>query len=522
MLGIQRNGSVVVVEHFTPADPSSRLTWSTPTEFPSDWSIHRPRVVEILQVTSADGKPLNYTRHQRPTRLELDIDTAGVPEVRLVYSVKNALEYSADHARLVWNPGEGWRGDAGHVTLFVQVPPEAAESFSAQAYLHGKGIFPARESSAGPDRVWFAIPDLHRADNLAVDVSLAPGFVLEPPPAQRFDWFIRSNTVVLLPLLVLAVMATLRLIKGVPTEAADSIVACYSPPQGLTPAEVGILIDDVLDPRDVTATIIDLATRGYLRLEQGTPDQGVDFSGQDFILRLLRPLEQWHELAPHEQTVLFHTFYGGQWTKLSSLTLRFYTVVPALRAQLCARLRQRGFYWINPQKAVWLRLFNVLVLFAIVYAVQSFGLLSLGDSWLLTALSLAASLIVVLLLGRRLTAKTLKGMRAFQEIRGLREFLSSVQGDQLERVPAGTFDKLLPYAIALGVEHHWATAFAGVSIGPPDWLCSDRPELFNTARLGRILDLFAPPKNPLLAVPASRSRAPGISIVDPAASAKRS
>lgn len=505
MLGVQRNGSVVVVEHFSPAPPTSHVTWSTPTEFPGKWSIHQPRVVEILQVTSADGKPLTYTSRERNDRLELYIDSTGVSEVRLVYSVKNALEYYPDHIRLVWNPGATWRGDASHVTLFVQVPPEAAGSFSAQAYLHGKGILPARESSAGPDRVWFSIPDLRRSDTVMVDVSLPAGLVLEPPLAQRFDWFIRANPVVLLPLLVLAVMATLRLIKGVPAESTDSLVPRYSPPDGLTPAEVGILIDDSLDPRDITATIIDLARRGYLRLEQGTPDQGVDFSGQDFVLRLLRPLEQWHDLAPHEQTVLFHTFYGGQWTKLSSLTLRFYSVVPALQAELYAHLRQRGFYGIDPRKAALLRFFNMVLLFALLYAYASLSLFPFGNSWLLSGAALAVSLVIVHLLGRNLTAKTRKGMRAFQEMRGLREFLNSVQGDQLERVPAGTFDKLLPFAIALGVEHHWANAFAGVAIGPPDWLCSDRPELFNTARLVHILDLFAPPKNPTLAIPKTRA-----------------
>ena len=510
MLGVQRDGTVVIVEHFSPAQPTSRVTWSTPAEFPGKWSIHQPRIVEILQVTSAEGQPLTYTSRERNDRLELDIDTNNLPEIRLVYSVRNALEYFPDHVRLVWNPGETWRGDASQVTFFVQVPPEAAGSFSAQAYLHGRGIFPARESSAGPDRVWFSIPDLRSTDNLIVDVSLPPGLVQEPPLTQRIQWFVRANTVVLFPLLVLVVMATLRLIKGVPEESADSLVPRYSPPEGLTPAEVGVLIDDSLDPRDITATIIDLARRGYLRLEQGTPDQGIDFRGQDFVLRLLRPLEEWRDLAPHEQTVLFHTFYGGQWTKLSSLTLRFYSVVPALRAQLGTRLRQHGFYWIDPQKAPWLRFFNVLVLFAIVYFVQSFGVFSLGDSWLLTLFALLVSALIVHLLGRKLTPKTRKGMRAFQEIRGLREFLSSVSGDQLERIPAGTFDKLLPYAIALGVEHHWANAFANVAIGPPDWLCSDRPELFNTARLTRILDLFAPPKNPVLAIPRLRAVSPGV------------
>ena len=491
VLGIQRNGSVVVVEHFAAASPVGHFIWSTPTEYPGKWSIHQPRLVDILQVTSADGRPLNYIARRHDGRLDLDIDTVGAPEVRLVYTIRNAVDFHSDHDRLLWNPGAGWRGDASNVTVFVQVPPELAGSFTAQAYIGGRGLLPAHESSAGPDRIWFAVPQLAAHDNFIIDVALPPGVVHQPPAVQRLGWFIRANTILLLPLVVLAVMLILRRLKGIPEDDDACIVPRYEPPQGLTPAEVGLLIDDSLDPRDITATLVDLAVRKYVRIEQGMPDEGSAFAGQDFILRLLRPMPEWTGLAPHEQTILFNTFFGGQWTKLSSLTLRFYAVVPGLRTQIGACLRAKGFYWIDPQKAPWLRLFNMLVLFAILYVVQLAGVFSFAESWLLSLIAVAVSALIVQLLGRRLTAKTLKGMRAYREVRGFREFLNTVERDRLERLPADLFERCLPYAMALGVEHHWADAFSGMALGPPDWFNSDRPELFNTARLARALDLFS-------------------------------
>jgi uncharacterized membrane protein len=36
-------------------------------------------------------------------------------------------------------------------------------------------------------------------------------------------------------------------------------------------------------------------------------------------------------------------------------------------------------------------------------------------------------------------------------------------------MPSNTFEKFLPYAMALGVEHHWAQAFAGIVKDPPSW-----------------------------------------------------
>jgi len=82
-------------------------------------------------------------------------------------------------------------------------------------------------------------------------------------------------------------------------------------------------------------------------------------------------------------------------------------------------------------------------------------------------------------------------MAIYREICGFREFLNTVEGDRLARLPADLFERCLPYAIALGVEHHWANAFSGVALGPPDWFDSEQPEGFTMARLARVLDLFS-------------------------------
>ena len=42
----------------------------------------------------------------------------------------------------------------------------------------------------------------------------------------------------------------------------------YEPPPGMSPAEAGTLIDDTIDPRDITSTIVDLAVRGYMKIEE--------------------------------------------------------------------------------------------------------------------------------------------------------------------------------------------------------------------------------------------------------------
>jgi uncharacterized membrane protein len=71
-----------------------------------------------------------------------------------------------------------------------------------------------------------------------------------------------------------------------------------------------------------------------------------------------------------------------------------------------------------------------------------------------------------------MTAKTLTGARSTVAVLGFQEFMNRVDKDRIQRMPPDTFEKYLPYAMALGVEHHWAQAFDGIIKDPPSWYVS--------------------------------------------------
>jgi uncharacterized membrane protein len=85
------------------------------------------------------------------------------------------------------------------------------------------------------------------------------------------------------------------------------------------------------------------------------------------------------------------------------------------------------------------------------------------------------SLIIVFLFARIMPAKSLKGVRTKVEILGLQEFIQRVDSDRLRTMPPDTFEKILPYAMALGIENHWAKAFAGLMQNPPTWYVGPNP-----------------------------------------------
>ena len=116
----------------------------------------------------------------------------------------------------------------------------------------------------------------------------------------------------------------------------------YEPPQGISPAEAGTLLDDQIHPRDITSTIVDLAVRGYIKIEE-TRKRPCIFTHKDYVFHLLKPREQWGaDLAPHERVMLENIFAGGTDTRLSSLKNRFYTAVPVIREDIMSALEEEG------------------------------------------------------------------------------------------------------------------------------------------------------------------------------------
>jgi Predicted membrane protein (DUF2207) C-terminal domain/Predicted membrane protein (DUF2207) N-terminal domain len=492
IIGVQRDGSAVVVEKFAPALPQAKVEWSTSTEYPGVWTVHQPRVVSILQVTTTEGRPLDYFARHGFTRLHVDIQTGGAREIRIVYAVRNAVNFRSDHDQLLWTAGEGWRGETAKASLFVQVPPESYSHFKAQSYLSSQGLLPMKPTEAGPDRIWFETPGRVGAnDRLLADVIFQKGALQQPPPGRRVLWFVGSNLILLLPLATLLVMLGLRALKRLPAPETLTVVPRYEPPAEMTPAEVGVLLDDKLDPRDVTATLIDLAVRGYVRLERCKPDEGNEFEGKDFAIRSLRPKEDWRQLALHERTLLFHTFYGGEWTKLSSLRLRFYPVVPLIKRDVLQLLRRKGMYWAEPDRAQSMRLTMLIIFLVAAFAIQLSGAYSFASSWLLSLLAIGTSAAIVYYFGRTITSKTGRGIKTYHQVLGFQEFLNTVERDRWERLPSEVFEKWIPFAMALGVERHWADNFQGISIGQPDWMEGFDEVIFDSAGLARTLEGFA-------------------------------
>jgi len=253
----------------------------------------------------------------------------------------------------------------------------------------------------------------------------------------------------------------------------------YEPPEKMGPAEVGTLIDGATDPRDITSVLVDLAVRGYIKIVE-TQHKGFLSTSKDYEFQLVKDRSQWTDLTDYERAMLDQVFAGGQTTMLSSLRNHFYVALPMMKSEIMAALKRKGMYTVDPDSAVGLWGIG-LVLVALPYVIgQWIGVADFLSSIPVAIVSGIVALAIVIIIGKQLTACSLKGARAQVQIRGFQEFMNRVDADRLKRMPPDTFEKFLPYAMALGVEHRWAKAFEGIVQNPPSWYQSYDSHPFTT------------------------------------------
>jgi len=483
-----------------------------PIEYPGPNGTNYQLFVEIISVTDENGAKLKYDSSKsgaaRDLKLYIPDAVNATRTVEIAYRVRNGTRFfdSNDpdsHDEFYWNvTGNDWQVPIDHVTASVHFPAAAAGSLRAQAFT---GVYGSTESNAtsqveGSTAEFETTKPLPMRGGLTIDVYIPTGLLTPPGRLTKLLWFIGSNPAVFLPPLTLAVMLALWWYAGRDPDPGMSVAPMYEPPEGISPAEAGTLLDDRIHPRDITSTIVDLAVRGYIKIEE-TDEKGLLFHHKDYIFHLLKPSSQWTDkgVVPHERVMLENVFVDGVTeTRLSSLKNRFYTAVPVIRTDIMSALKQKGVYALDPESANAYSLgaaFCILIPFAVV---QYFGWADFFSSIPMVIVCVLISAVIWWLFARSMTAKTLKGARTHIAVLGFQEFMNRVDAERLKVMPPDTFEKFLPYAMALGVEHHWAQAFDGIVKDPPNWYAAPagygygmafNPLLFSSSMHGMATDM---------------------------------
>jgi len=257
-----------------------------------------------------------------------------------------------------------------------------------------------------------------------------------------------------------------------------SYVVRYEPVEGTSPAELGTLVDHTAHMPDITATLVDLAVRGFIRIEEITESHLFGLSkSTDYIIHIIRKRSEWTSLKPHEQRYLEALSKAaprdGYVVKVSELKDKFYKSLPKIRDAIYDNLVASGFYLQRPDKVKG-RWIGLAVLTAFVGG--GLAVLATARMWVMispVALIAAAGLsaLIVFVFALIMPARTVAGALAREATLGFKEFLGRVESERYRKMITSPemFERYLPFAMAFGVEENWAKAFEDIYREPPSW-----------------------------------------------------
>ena len=477
------SGAVDVTENMTwqfIGGPWQGIYRTIPVEYAGPRGLNYSLFLDLQRVTDEAGDPLKYetSRDRQYLKVKIYIPHAdnSTRTISVEYVVRYALRFFDDYDEFYWNvTGDEWPIPIEEARAYI-VFPEGASGLRANvftgAYRSNTGNAVAEIAGTAVDVRTTSALGIH--EGLTVAVAFDKGLVREPSRFSLFVLYLRMNWPFFLPLAAFFFMFWLWWTRGRDPRLRP-IAAQYEPPDQLTPGEVGTLVDNSVDMRDITASIVDLAVRGYLVIEEQQKDHLLGLThSQQYSFHLKKSRAEWSALKPHEQQLLdgfFSAGNRGDTVSLDDLHNRFYQSIPGIQSQIFGSLLGKGYYTHRPDtvRASYL-------LFGMVAGCLLIG----GGVWVSRHLGMAAlpfivagilTAAIVCGFGWFMPARTQAGARALEGVLGFEDFLDHVEADRFNRTikTPQMFEKLLPFAMALGVEKNWSKAFQGIYTQPPEW-----------------------------------------------------
>jgi predicted membrane protein DUF2207 len=471
--------------------------------------------LDLVSATDAEGQPLRTETSREGHFIQYKMWIPGavdaVRSVVLRYRVHNALRFFEDHDELYWNvTGDEWDVALGDVSAAIELPA-GATGVRATAF---NGVYgsTSREAEVALEGavVRITMPrKLEFREGLTAVVGWDKGLVPEPTRADRVAGFLGANWPLALPIPVLLGMLFLWSRRGRdPRQLPISVQ--YEPPPGLTPAEAGTLTDESADMRDITATIVDLAVRGHLKIEEREESKLFGLvKNKEFVFHRTTPKGPPLPLQRYESEVLEGIFKdGAREVELSDLQNEFYKYLGDIKSGIMDRLVQQGLYARRPDhvRGRWIGLGVAL---GFIIAMGGGGLASeVGLAPMSFVVAGIAIGLIVIIVGYHMPARTVAGARTLEKVLGFSEFLERVDKERFETVvkTPEMFERYLPYAMAFGVEKKWAAAFKDIYLEPPTWYAGSSMHGFNASLFStRLSDMSTRASSTMSSSPRSSS-----------------
>ena len=487
------------------------------------------RVLEIENLSVTGTAPTDVVTEE-PTRFEgrelsirigdEDRTVSGPQRYQITYDVRGALNAFEAHSELYWNAtGNDWEVPIRRADVAVTAPvideigcfrgPVGATSVCDESSVVGRTAV-------------FSAANLQPGEGLTFVVAMPPGAVEVPPPILVEKWEpLRALTgspaavpaALIVSLLGAAGVAALAYrqgrdrvtrggiavdgrVDGAPSErrglfAPRVTPVEFRPPDGLRPGQIGVLLDERVDPVDISATIVDLAVRGHLRIVELT-EKKLWRSKTDWRLERLASDDS---LLEYEQRLLDGLFSDGDEVEVGDLKGTFHEDYKATQKLLYVDAKERGWFPRRPDhvRGIWLGIGLVLTLLGI----GAFVLAMMFTTWAVAVLPVVLLGLVLTVAHRWMPHRTAKGSRTLDKVLGFRQFIVTAEAGRAEYAEhENLFITYLPYAVVFGAVDKWASTFASLgataaTAGVGGWYVGAYPGSFDAARFSSGLSDFS-------------------------------
>jgi len=259
----------------------------------------------------------------------------------------------------------------------------------------------------------------------------------------------------------------------------------YHPIDGLTPAEVGTVIDEKVDIADIIAEIAELARLGLCEIRKIEKKKMIG-STTDFAFIKTQNKEN-IDLRNYQRYLFDEIFKAGNIKKsknkydqdelkfsekqefvlLSELKGNFYKVLPEFKKKLYARMETEKIFSGDPEKVrgKWVGILMLLefvagfLVFNYSQSTANFGPV------ILLVIFFVPSLVMAISMPRR----TAKGYALYTQIKGLRWYLQKGKWRHEIAEKHLFFEEILPLAISLGVVGKLVSYMKDLGVNPPNY-----------------------------------------------------
>lgn len=496
--------SIQATMTFDGAAPASVQQVIDTTRRTPQYTEYRFAITDVA--ASAGGVPLDAKVTAGVSSTTIELATGGVTgPVTLSYRVIGAsVANPAGGTLLVWPLLQGLNVPVELFTAEVAVPAQfnqldcaagpAAQPGACTSYAGGTHDAPnpviREENVSAGDVVVITLG--FPAGQVAVNENLRQLWTLE-----------RAFSVAPLPLAVGAAVLLLGVVglwlahrklgRDAVGQVEPMMVADFQPvgvgqsqfvvQDGARPGAIGTLIDEHVDPVDVTGALLDLAVRGHLLITELPRESAFAPADWSFTRRFNEA-----PLADYERTLLGALApMQGDPVKLSNLPGTLHSVIGDVQSELYDEVVEQGWFARRPDAvrgrwhlAGWIVLILATVSALTLIAFTGFGLL--GLALILIGLGL-------MIVAREMPARTAKGTAALRGLEVLRGSLMTHPVANLSGQNAfQAISELLPFAVVLGGRERWLAALAAADTddlpdeedldwyhGPQGWHLADLP-----------------------------------------------